>query len=142
MPGWHYAGFWVRFLAIIIDAIVLGLLSAALIPLTGAEMITTTTNGVVTVNYASNAWSTLIGLIYFVGLWAWRGQTIGMMPFNMKVVGVADGNKIDILRGLLRYVGIIISIIPLFLGLIWAAFDARKQGWHDKIAGTVVIRPN
>jgi uncharacterized RDD family membrane protein YckC len=142
MPGWHYAGFWVRFLAIIIDAIVLGLLSAALIPLTGAEMITTTTNGVVTVNYASNAWSTLIGLIYFVGLWAWRGQTIGMMPFNMKVVGVADGNKIDILRGLLRYVGIIISIIPLFLGLIWAAFDSRKQGWHDKIAGTVVIRPN
>jgi uncharacterized RDD family membrane protein YckC len=142
MPGWHYAGFWVRFLAIIIDAIVLGLLSAALIPLTGAEMITTTTNGVVTVNYASNAWSTLIGLIYFVGLWAWRGQTIGMMPFNMKVVGVADGNKIDVLRGLLRYVGIIISIIPLFLGLIWAAFDSRKQGWHDKIAGTVVIRPN
>jgi uncharacterized RDD family membrane protein YckC len=142
MPGWHYAGFWVRFLAIIIDAIVLGLLSAALIPLTGAEMITTTANGVATVNYASNAWSTLIGLIYFVGLWAWRGQTIGMMPFNMKVVGVADGNKIDVLRGLLRYVGIIISIIPLFLGLIWAAFDSRKQGWHDKIAGTVVIRPN
>jgi uncharacterized RDD family membrane protein YckC len=142
MPGWHYGGFWVRFLAIIIDAIVLGIVSAALIPLTGAEMITTSTNGVVTVNYASNAWSTLIGLIYFVGLWAWRGQTIGMMPFNMKVVGVADGNKIDILRGVLRYVGIIISIIPLFLGLIWAAFDSRKQGWHDKIAGTVVIRPN
>ena len=142
MAGWHYAGFWVRFLAIVLDAIVLAIVSAALIPLTGSQMFTTTTNGVVTVNYASNAWSTLIGLVYFIGLWSWRGQTLGMMPFNMQVVGVADGKKIDVLRGLLRYVGFIISVIPLFLGLIWAAFDARKQGWHDKIAGTVVIRPN
>jgi uncharacterized RDD family membrane protein YckC len=141
MPGWHYAGFWVRFVAILVDAIVLTILSAALIPMTGSQVITTT-NGVVTVNYAANAYSTLIGLVYFVGLWSWRGQTIGMMPFNMQVVGVADGKKIDILRGLLRYVGVIISIIPLFIGLIWAAFDARKQGWHDKIASTVVIRPN
>ncbi|MGH7186158.1 MAG: RDD family protein, partial [Pseudomonadota bacterium] len=88
------------------------------------------------------AYSTLIGLVYFVGLWAWRGQTVGMMPFNMQVVAVSDGKKIDVVRGVLRYVGIILSIIPLFLGLIWVAFDSRKQGWHDKIAGTVVIRPN
>ncbi len=141
MPGWHYAGFWVRFLAILIDAIVIGVLSAALIPITGAQL-TTTTNGVVTVNYAANAYSTLIGLVYFVGFWAWRGQTVGMMPFNMQVVGVADGKKIDVVRGLLRYVGYILSAIPLLLGFIWAAFDARKQGWHDKIASTVVIRPN
>ncbi len=40
------------------------------------------------------------------------------------------------------YAGYIISAIPLLLGFIWAAFDARKQGWHDKIASTVVIRPN
>lgn len=141
MAGFQYAGFGVRFLAILIDALAIGLLSAALIPITGAQ-ITTTTNGVVTVNVVGNAWSTLIGLVYFVGFWAWRGQTVGMMPFNMQVVGVADGKKIDVVRGLLRYVGLIISIIPLFLGLIWAAFDARKQGWHDKIASTVVIRPN
>ena len=141
MPGWHYAGFWVRFLAFVIDAIVIGLLSAALIPITGAQ-ITTTTNGVVTVNVVGNAYSTLIGLVYFIGFWAWRGQTVGMMPFNMQVVSVADGKKIDIVRALLRYVGFIIAAIPLLIGLIWAAFDARKQGWHDKIASTVVIRPN
>jgi uncharacterized RDD family membrane protein YckC len=94
------------------------------------------------VHAGANALSTLIGLVYFIGLWSWRGQTVGMMPFNMKVASVADGKNIDLMRGLLRYVGVIISIIPLFLGLIWAAFDPRKQGWHDKIAGTVVIRPN
>jgi uncharacterized RDD family membrane protein YckC len=144
MPGWHYAGFWVRFLALLVDAILLGIVTAALAPVWGPQVtfIGTGTAAAMQVNAQANAISTLLGLVYFVGLWAWRGQTIGMMPFNMQVVGVADGKKIDVFRGLLRYVGFIISIIPLFLGLIWAAFDARKQGWHDKIASTVVIRPN
>ena len=39
-----------------------------------------------------------------------------------------------------RYLGYYVSMIPLCLGLIWVAFDARKQGWHDKLAGTVVVR--
>jgi uncharacterized RDD family membrane protein YckC len=140
MAGVHYAGFWVRVLALLLDAIVLGVISAALTPIVGSQV--TITGSTFTVNYTANAYSTLIGLVYFVGFWAWRGQTVGMMPFNMQVVGVNDGKKIDLVRGLLRYVGIIISIIPLFLGVIWAAFDSRKQGWHDKIAQTVVIRPN
>ena len=144
MPGWHYAGFWVRFLAILIDGILLGIVTAALAPVWGSQVTVTGTGAAtaVQVNAQANAISSLLGLVYFSAFWAWRGQTIGMMPFNMQVVGVADGKKIDVFRGLLRYVGVIISIIPLFLGLIWAAFDSRKQGWHDKIAGTVVIRPN
>jgi uncharacterized RDD family membrane protein YckC len=48
---------------------------------------------------------------------------------------------VDVVRALLRYVGLIISIVVLLLGVIWIAFDSRKQGWHDKIAGTVVVRP-
>lgn len=140
MPGWHYAGFWVRFLAILIDGILLGIVSAAFTPVWGPQITTTGSN--FEVNAQANAIGSLVGLIYFAAFWSWRGQTIGMMPFNMKVVGVADGKNIDFFRGLLRYVGVIISIIPLFLGLIWAAFDSRKQGWHDKIASTVVIRPN
>jgi uncharacterized RDD family membrane protein YckC len=144
MAGYHYAGFWVRFLALLLDAIVLGVLSAALLPFSGPQFTVTGTGAgtVFAVNATANALGTLVGLVYFIGFWAWRGQTVGMMPFNMQVVGVADGKKIDVVRGLLRYVGIIISIIPLFLGLIWAAFDSRKQGWHDKMAQTVVIRPN
>jgi uncharacterized RDD family membrane protein YckC len=144
MPGWHYAGFWVRFLALILDGIVLGVLSAALTPFTGPQFEMTGTGAAsnLTIHATANAVGTLVGLVYFIGFWAWRGQTVGMMPFNMQVVGVADGKKIDVVRGLLRYVGYIISAIPLLLGFIWAAFDSRKQGWHDKIASTVVIRPN
>jgi uncharacterized RDD family membrane protein YckC len=144
MPGWHYAGFWVRFLAFLIDGILLGIVSAAFTPVWGDQITVTGSGSAMAfhVNAQANAIGTLVGLLYFAGMWSWRGQTIGMMPFNMKVVGVADGKNIDIFRGLLRYVGFIIAAIPLLIGLIWAAFDSRKQGWHDKIAGTVVIRPN
>ena len=136
MPGFHYAGFWVRFLAFILDGIVLAVIAGALAPWWGPQFTITGSR------FTANAIGTLIGLAYFIGFWAWRGQTVGMMPFNMQVVSATDGKKIDVVRGLLRYVGFILAAIPLLLGLIWAAFDHRKQGWHDKIAGTVVIRPN
>lgn len=101
----------------------------------------TVEDGTYSVNYAANAVGLLIDLVYFVGFWAWRGQSPGMIPFNMRVVLAADGGKIDVVRALLRYVGLIISFVVLLLGVIWVAFDRRKQGWHDKIAGTVVVRP-
>jgi uncharacterized RDD family membrane protein YckC len=92
-------------------------------------------------DYASSGLNTLAGLVYFIGFWAWRGQTVGMMPFNMRVVSADTGEKIDVVRGLLRYVGLIISFVVILIGVIWVAFDARKQGWHDKIANTLVVRP-
>jgi uncharacterized RDD family membrane protein YckC len=63
-----------------------------------------------------------------------------MIPFRLRVVRVADGSRVDLVIGLLRYVGLIISFVALFLGVVWVAFDSRKQGWHDKIAGTLVVR--
>jgi uncharacterized RDD family membrane protein YckC len=139
--GLRYAGFWVRFVAFILDAIVLAVLTTALAPLIGGGSVVTVENGAYTVNYAANAIGLLIDLVYFVGFWTWRGQSPGMIPFNMRIVLAADGGKVDVVRSLLRYVGLLISIAILFLGVIWVAFDRRKQGWHDKIAGTVVVRP-
>jgi uncharacterized RDD family membrane protein YckC len=51
-----------------------------------------------------------------------------------------DGSNLDIGQALIRYVGFVISGICLGIGFIWAAFDPNKQGWHDKIAGTYVIK--
>ena len=137
-----YGGFWIRFLAFLLDGIILAVVSGALAPLLGIGGVVTTSTGAgpVQINYTYNALGTLLGLIYFIGFWSLRGQTPGMIPFRLRVVRVADGSRPDWIVGLLRYAGIIISIIPLFLGLIWAAFDSRKQGWHDKIAGTLVVR--
>ena len=139
--GVVYAGFWIRVVAWIIDAIAIGILTGALSPLAGGGTpVSVETTGGVTVNYTTNAVGTLIGLVYFVGLWAWRGQTVGMIPFRLSVVRVEDGTKPDVLRAFLRYIGLIISFVVLLLGVIWVAFDSRKQGWHDKLAQTVVIR--
>ena len=139
--GLRYAGFWVRVVAFILDAIVLGVITAALAPLIGGGSVVTIEDGTYSVNYAANAVGLLVDLVYFVGFWTWRGQSPGMIPFNMQVVLAADGSRIDFVRALLRYVGLIISFVVLLLGVIWVAFDRRKQGWHDKIAGTVVVRP-
>jgi uncharacterized RDD family membrane protein YckC len=137
--GVRYAGFWIRVVAWIIDGIALALLTTALSPFSGGTMITIQQNGY-TINYAANALGTLVGLVYFVGLWSWRGQTVGMMPFGLSVVDVNTGAKPDIVRAFLRYIGLIISFVVFALGVIWVAFDGRKQGWHDKLASTVVVR--
>ena len=140
--GLRYAGFWIRFVAYILDVIVLGVITFALTPLLGGgDVVATSTGGPVTVNFSAGGISALVGLLYFVGFWAWRGQSPGMIPFNMRIVMAADGSKVDVVRSLLRYVGLIISFAIVFLGVIWVGFDRRKQGWHDKIAGTVVVRP-
>jgi uncharacterized RDD family membrane protein YckC len=56
------------------------------------------------------------------------------------VVDATTGNTLSVGQSIGRYLGYYVSMIPLFIGLIWVAFDKRKQGWHDKLAGTVVIR--
>jgi uncharacterized RDD family membrane protein YckC len=81
-----------------------------------------------------------VGLVYFVGLWVWKGQTLGMMPFGLWVVREEDGGQLDLTRALLRYVGLIVSFAAILIGVIWVAFDARKQGWHDKMARSLVVR--
>jgi uncharacterized RDD family membrane protein YckC len=141
--GLRYGGFWVRFLAIILDGIVIGVITSALsvFALGGGMFAWNTTAGAMAIDYTYNAFGALIGLVYFVGFWGWRGQTPGMIPFDMRIVMASDGTKPDWVRMLLRYVGLLIGIAVFFIGVIWAGFDRRKQGWHDKIAGTVVVRP-
>ena len=82
----------------------------------------------------------LFPVAYFIGFWTWLGKTPGMMLFGLRVARETDGSKPSLGRSFLRYVGYWLSWIALFIGFIWVAFDSRKQGWHDKIAGTVVVR--
>ncbi|MEX1278546.1 MAG: RDD family protein, partial [Chloroflexota bacterium] len=89
----------------------LGVLTAAVAPLIGGGSAVTFDNDGFVFNYTTNAIGLLIDLVYFVGFWTWRGQSPGMIPFNMRIVLAADGGKVDIVRSLLRYVGLIISIV-------------------------------
>ena len=78
-------------------------------------------------------------VIYFIVAWA-IGGTIGQRVLGMRVVNASTGQPLGIGRALLRFVGYIIAEAVIFIGLIWIGIDSRKQGWHDKIAGSLVIR--
>ena len=79
----------------------------------------------------------VLSFIYFIVSWGRSGQTIGKALTGTKVVRV-DGYALGYGKAFLRYVGYIISALLLSLGFLWIGFDKRRQGWHDKIAGTVV----
>lgn len=72
-------------------------------------------------------------------LWKLKGSTIGGIIFNLKVVR-ADGRPSDWSTMSVRALACFLSMIVMGLGFIWIAFDPEKQAWHDKIAGTVVVR--
>jgi uncharacterized RDD family membrane protein YckC len=136
--GWRYGGFWIRFVAYVIDQILIWIVLVAVFAMVGqGREYQTLDDGTKTI-------LGLIALIVFFGylplFWGIRGQTPGMMPFGLRIFRTS-GNRIGIGRAYLRFLGFIVSAIPIYLGLIWAGIDGRKQGWHDKIADTVVVRP-
>ena len=126
------AGFWIRVAAYIIDAILFGIVGGII-------------NGILFRGgtQGSSGIGIVLSAAYFTWLWStsspWPGQTVGMKLLNLKVVRT-DGTVLTLSQAFIRWVGLLISFIVIFIGVIWVAFDANKQGWHDKIAGTYVVR--
>jgi uncharacterized RDD family membrane protein YckC len=81
----------------------------------------------------------LVALAYFTGMWAWKGTTVGGIVLGLKVVRM-DGQPVTFAVALVRALAGAFSIVVLFLGFLWIAWDAERQSWHDKIAGTVVLK--
>ncbi|MDM7860848.1 RDD family protein [Alteromonas sp. ASW11-36] len=75
-----------------------------------------------------------------ISFWAAKQATPGKMAVRAKIVDAQTGNACGLGQLIGRYLGYIISMLPLGLGLLWVAFDDKKQGFHDKLAGTVVVR--
>ena len=123
----HYAGFWIRVLATFLDGIIVGLPLGIVFTVAGAD--TTSGDGV----------QTLIMAIYAIVLWVVWGRTIGGRILGLRLVRV-DGQPITYGTSIVRYLMLLVSTFALLLGVIWVAFDGRKQGWMDKAAGTYVIR--
>jgi uncharacterized RDD family membrane protein YckC len=78
--------------------------------------------------------------VYWIVTWSLLGGSLGQRALGLRVVNAADGRSISLARAALRFAGYIVSVIPFAIGLIWAGFDHQKQGWHDKVAGTFVVR--
>lgn len=114
------AGFWARMGALLIDAMLVGIVLGGLWHhSSGMELPALATYGAV--------------------MWKIRGTTIGGIVFHLKVVRV-DGRPVDWATSIVRALSCFLSLVIVFLGFLWIVFDDNKQAWHDKIAGTIVVR--
>lgn len=111
------AGFWHRMGAAFLDLVLVGIVSAP----------------------AGAPWPFVVMLAYFSAMWAWKGTTIGGIVLGLKVVRL-DHQPISFPVAIVRALAAAFSTVVFFLGFLWIAWDEDKQGWHDKIAGTVVLR--
>ena len=130
-----YAGFWQRGLAFLIDWLIVVVIAMPVIVLAfGAEYFS--------LDPERRAWDIvtwlLIGIVV-IGFWRYCGATPGKLALDLKIVDAQTGAPPTTGRLVLRFVCYLLSALPLYLGFVWIAIDRRKQGWHDKIAGTVVI---
>jgi uncharacterized RDD family membrane protein YckC len=112
-------GFWLRLLATVIDAVLIVLIVDRVLHL--------------------RKWLPLAWTVYHIAMWAWLGTTVGGLVFRLKVVRT-DGQPIHVAAALVRALAAFLSASALFLGFFWAGWTSSRQSWHDKIAGTAVVR--
>lgn len=133
----EYVGFWVRFIASVIDSI---LVVAIIYPLMSVMF---GWENLITGNVNPGA-SLLIELVLpavaVIIFWIYRSATPGKMVMGATIVDATTYGKPSTGQLIGRYFAYYVSMLPIFLGFIWIGFDRRKQGWHDKLAGTLVVR--
>ena len=113
------AGFWVRMSALAIDGLIVMAVTSAIF-LKGSILL---------VLLAS----------YGALMWKYRGTTVGGIVFGLKVVRL-DDRPVDWPTAIVRALASFLSLFAAGLGFLWIVWDAERQAWHDKIAGTVVVR--
>jgi uncharacterized RDD family membrane protein YckC len=153
-PGIQFAGHGARLVAYLLDgllvSIVIGVLVVIGFVLFGAGMEIDPLTGDVDPDSIDGAGlagflilllvATVIAILYFPFFWARGGQTPGMRLFGLQVVRDRDGGRIGWGTALLRLLGMYVASAVFYLGFIWIFIDKRRRGWHDLIAGTVVVK--
>lgn len=137
----EYVGFWPRVGASIVDTIILlPIITPLLVSIYGWGYFTDPEKGFVA-GPADFLISWVLPALGVIAFWLYRQATPGKMLVGARVVDAETGGALSTGQAVGRYLAYFVSVIPLFLGIIWVAFDPKKQGWHDKLAGTVVVRP-
>jgi len=141
-----YVGFWVRFIAFLIDSTAASFLIAPMaVIVLGSDVefdygdIDHLQSQLMAILTHMSVEMILMGII-FVLFWVYFAATPGKMIFKAYIVDASSARRAGNLQLVIRYLGYFISLFALGLGFLWIAFDRRKQGWHDKIAGTMVVK--
>jgi uncharacterized RDD family membrane protein YckC len=138
----YYAGFVSRLFAFVLDVIIL------VVAITLITWLITFVEGLFSIEafFGGNVISVIVTALLTFGVyigyplffWTLTGQTPGMMLMGLRVV-TTDGHYVSLGRSIRRLIGYVIAALPFFLGFFWILVDDRRQGWHDKIAGTCVV---
>ncbi len=112
------AGFWLRLVATLLDAILVG---------------------TVMMLFRSAEATMIVWVLYHFAMWSWKGTTIGGIVVGLRIIR-RDGSPIRYGEAVVRCLSAFFSALVLFLGFFWAGWDPEKQSWHDKIAGTIVVK--
>jgi uncharacterized RDD family membrane protein YckC len=145
----EYAGFASRLMAFVFDMLVIltayslsGMLFTAMRTIFHIDALLGSIFGNTTVTdwqpVAAGAIAILLAVVYWIGGWALTGQSLGDMIMGVRVAG-RGGRYPSLARSCLRAIGYFLCILTFGIGFLWILIDGRRQGWHDKLAGTVVL---
>lgn len=136
-PEYQYVGFWIRAVASIIDSLLLVMIITPLVMAIYGRSFWLDASAVtgfwyLVLNY-------VFPIIVIILFWIYKSATPGKMVFGAHIIDEKTGQKPSKGQLIGRYLAYYLSTLILMLGFIWIGIDKRKQGWHDKLAGTLVI---
>lgn len=144
-PSPQYVGFWYRVLAYLVDSWLLMLVVGVVFAIMSGWEYYATWEQV----YMEGEWrgsrivdflvTWVLPALITILFWEYTLATPGKMLVSAKIVDATTLKAPAPTQWIIRYLGYFVSLLPLGLGFLWVAFDPRKQGWHDKLAGTVVV---
>lgn len=142
-PLTEYAGFWRRGVALAIDTLWLGSLILGLLylfdPMTVQELQELFTQDDLPLDATAMIINHFVPAILIIISWYRYATTPGKSLVDCKIVDATTGMPPTLIQAIARYFAYILAALPLGLGFLWILWDKRRQGWHDKIANTVVI---
>ena len=135
-----YGGFWLRVAASMIDSLLVVVITMPLLYWIYGDSYFNPDQ------LSSGFWDVLISWLMpalaAILFWRAKGATPGKMILGLKVVNADSGKPLSVGHAIGRYLGYFVATIPLFIGLLWVGWDRKKQGWHDRLANSVVIKNN
>lgn len=135
----NYAGFWVRVTAALLDLLFFLFITVPLLyTIHGRDYFRSEVVERGPVDFLNMV---VLPNLLIPLLWCLCSATPGKLAVSLKIVDAQTGRKPRHRQFLLRFLGYYLSALPLGLGFLWILVDRRKQGWHDKLAGTLVVRP-
>ncbi len=135
-----YAGFWRRLAAAAIDLLLFAVLSAlALYLVYGPAYFTVARDRPLILGPAEMLINWVLPPVLVVACWVRLGGTPGKLLMGCLVLDAVSGRRLGVARASLRCLGYLVSLLPLGLGFLWIAWAPRKQGFHDRLARTVVV---